>query len=160
MSLKAFHIVFVALSSLLCFGFAGWSVNQYRSGGGGGSLALGLAAAAAGVALLVYGRWFWSKITTRDEELRRRRKNLRKLPVALGVLLAGHVLDSGTRACTSCFGEAAGPMIDAARLGVWLLFGFVFVLQVGFAGFFICLWRRARRFNRESGAAAALDGSS
>jgi hypothetical protein len=157
MSLRAFHIVFVALSSLLCFGFAGWSLHQYRSGGGRGSLALGLAAAVAGVALLVYGRWFWSKITTRDEELRRRRKNLRKLPIALGVLLAGHALAPGAWACTSCFGGAAGPMIDAARLGVWLLFGFVFVLQLGFASFFVILWRRARRFKRETGAAAALD---
>ena len=30
MSLKAFHIVFVVVSTLLAFGFAAWSFGQYR----------------------------------------------------------------------------------------------------------------------------------
>jgi hypothetical protein len=146
MSLKAFHILFVALSSLLCFGFAGWNIHRYQSGGGAGTLALGLGALGAGVALLVYGRWFWRKITTRDEEMRRRRKNIRKLPVALGAIVAGHVAQPGAWACTSCFGGAEGPMIDGARLGVYLLFAFVLLMQLSFGSFFVYLWRRARRF--------------
>jgi hypothetical protein len=37
-------------------------------------------------------------------------------------------------------------MIDAARLGVWLLFGLVLVLQAAFVAFFLCLRRRALRY--------------
>ena len=47
-------------------------------------------------------------------------------------------------ACSSCFGQAEGPMIDAARAGVWLLFGLVGGVQAAFAAFFVHLWRRSR----------------
>ena len=47
-------------------------------------------------------------------------------------------------ACAVCYGEAQGPMIDAARLGVWLLFGLVFAVQLSFVVFFIYLRRQAR----------------
>jgi len=157
MSLKAFHILFVSLSSLLCFAFGGWNLHRYRTEGGWAALALGLGALGAGVGLIVYGRWFWRKITTRDEERRRRRRNLRKLPVALGAIAAGHLIAPEAWACSSCFGAADGPLIDAARIGVYFLFGFVLVLQLSFASFFVYLWRRSRRFNSETGALDALD---
>ncbi len=51
-------------------------------------------------------------------------------------------------ACSTCFGEADGPMIDAARLGTWLLLGVVLGLQVAFAAFFLYLRRRAARVGR------------
>ena len=35
-------------------------------------------------------------------------------------------------------------MIDGARWGVYLLFGLVGVVQIGFATFFVKLWRRAQ----------------
>jgi predicted MFS family arabinose efflux permease len=49
------------------------------------------------------------------------------------------------QACPSCFGQAEGPMIDAARLGIWLLLGVTLCLQGGFAAFFLYLRRRARK---------------
>lgn len=61
MSLKAFHILFVTLSSALSFAFAGWALGA----GGGESTtyhAMGYAALALGAGLIVYGFWFWSKI--------------------------------------------------------------------------------------------------
>ena len=51
-------------------------------------------------------------------------------------------------ACSTCYGEAEGPMIDAARVGTLLMLGFVLFLQVAFAAFFLYLWRRARRLSR------------
>ena len=36
-------------------------------------------------------------------------------------------------------------LIDAAKLGVFLLFGMTFAVQGAFASFFIYLWRRARK---------------
>lgn len=48
-------------------------------------------------------------------------------------------------ACTSCMSGASGPMVDAARMGVWLLLGVVVAVEGAFAVFFLYLWRRARR---------------
>jgi len=149
MSLKVMHIVFVTASSLLCFVFGGWSVHAYRVGRGEVNLALGLPAFAIGVGLIVYGFWFWRKITTREEEDRRRRKILGRVPVLLGVWVLG---TRAASACSVCYGEAAGPMIDGARLGVFLLFGLVGAVQLAFVLFFIHLWRRARVFEQRETA--------
>lgn len=50
-----------------------------------------------------------------------------------------------SNACSVCYGNADGPMIDGARMGVWLLFGLTLVVQGGFLAFFMTLRRRARR---------------
>ena len=66
---------------------------------------------------------------------------VRVLPILFGIWL----LDQPeTLACAVCYGGAEGPMIDAARWGVFLLFGLIGVVQIGFATFFVKLWRRAR----------------
>ena len=69
---------------------------------------------------------------------------LARLFPALALLLLG---GTGTAAaCNVCYGEAEGPMIEAASMGVWLLIGVLAVVQSSFALFFIYLWRRARKF--------------
>jgi len=62
MSLKAFHVVFVVLSTLCALGFGVWSVADYMRTGSGGTLALGIAGFAAAVALVWYGFWFLRKL--------------------------------------------------------------------------------------------------
>jgi hypothetical protein len=63
MSLKAFHVVFITASSLLCFGFGGWLLRTYRGPEGAGSdLVWAIAALAAGVGLLVYEGFFLKKL--------------------------------------------------------------------------------------------------
>jgi hypothetical protein len=52
------------------------------------------------------------------------------------------------RACGSCYGLADGPMIDAARLGIWFMLGTVALVQGGFAAFFVYLHRRASQSSR------------
>jgi hypothetical protein len=49
-------------------------------------------------------------------------------------------------ACSSCYGQASGPLVDAARLGIWLLLGVTLCVQGAFAAFFLHLRRQARRF--------------
>lgn len=144
MSLKVFHVVFVAASSLLSFAFSGWCFHAWRTRADASFGLLAALAALLGVGLIVYGFWFWRKITTREEERRMRRKNIHSafVPFAAALWLADA---SPALACGVCYGEAQGPMIDAARLGVWLLFGLVLLMQLGFGGFFLYLWRRARR---------------
>jgi len=145
MSLRAFHLVFVAASTLLAFGLGGWCMRASRAGAPG-YLALGVASFAVGVTLIVYGAWFQRKVRTAEQERARRRRNLHRIPV----LLAAWAL--GTRAadaCSVCYGEASGPMIDAARLGVWLLFGLVLAIQLAFVAFFLYLYLRAKRYRAE-----------
>jgi len=56
MSLKAFHIVFVAVSTLLAFFVAGWLLNNYFATKVVGNLIGAIAAALAGVGLIWYGK--------------------------------------------------------------------------------------------------------
>jgi heme/copper-type cytochrome/quinol oxidase subunit 2 len=48
-------------------------------------------------------------------------------------------------ACGACYGLADGPMIDAARLGIWFMLGTTVLVQGAFAAFFVYLHRRASR---------------
>lgn len=54
MSLKAFHIVFVVSTILLCFGFGAWAIHARLEGGGLFEFILGLLALAGGLAMIVY----------------------------------------------------------------------------------------------------------
>ncbi len=62
MSLKAFHIFFVTVSTLLCVGVGLWGVREYRNTGGDEMLWLGSASLLLGVVLVVYGFWFLRKL--------------------------------------------------------------------------------------------------
>ena len=62
MSLKAFHVFFVVVSTLLALGFGAWSVNDYSRTGQGGTLAMGIAGFVAAGALVWYGFWFLRKL--------------------------------------------------------------------------------------------------
>ena len=143
MSLKGFHIVLISLLSLLALGFGGWSVHAYRTTGQVGHLAMAVLSFAGAVGLVAYISWFARKIHTREEEDRERRKRIRPL----AFLAAGWLLSvRPAEACAVCYGQAEGPMIDAARLGVWLLFGLVLAVQAALVVFFLCLRRRARAY--------------
>ena len=139
MSLRGFHVLFVTLASLVSLAFAGWALTS------DGYRALGLASLGLTAGLLVYGVWFLRKIRNPAADERRRRRRIRPLLVGLAAALAG-APEAG--ACSVCYGDAQGPLIDAARLGVWLLFGLVFAVQIGFVAFFWTLWRRAREHAR------------
>jgi hypothetical protein len=66
-------------------------------------------------------------------------------PAAPGLVAATVLLFAASPAfaCPSCFGQAQGPLIDAARLGIWLLLAVTLCLQGAFAAFFLYLRRRA-----------------
>ena len=48
-------------------------------------------------------------------------------------------------ACPSCFSQAQGPLVDAARLGMWLLLAVTLGLQGAFVLFFLYLRRHAAK---------------
>ena len=62
MSLKAFHVVFIAVSAMLCVGLAAFAFGNYRTLGAGSDLGWALAALGAAAGLLVYGRYFLRKL--------------------------------------------------------------------------------------------------
>ncbi len=116
MNLKVIHIVFVGSAVLLALFFGGWCLAQ-----GAEFFALGVGSFVVAAALVVYGFWFWRKITTPQEEWERRRKLFRTVPVVVGLWLFGS--EQAAWACSVCYGAAEGSMIDAARVGVWFLLG-------------------------------------
>lgn len=61
-SLKAFHVVFICISTLLAVGMAFWMIRDYLAGGRVESLLMGCGSAAAAIGLILYGRWFLRKM--------------------------------------------------------------------------------------------------
>jgi hypothetical protein len=131
----------VTVSSLLCFVFGGWCW-RYAETEGGGYRTLAAVSFGAGVALIAYGFWFWKKINAAQAG-----PGGGKGGVIAMVLLVYLLGQPAADACTVCYGQAEGPMIDAARSGVWLLFGLVGSMQICFVAFFVYLWRRNRQFH-------------
>ncbi len=61
-SLKTFHIFFIAVSILCCLGLGVWAVHDYATSGDGMNLAMGLAAWVGCGVLVCYGIWFLKKL--------------------------------------------------------------------------------------------------
>jgi hypothetical protein len=61
-SLKAFHLLFIAVSVVLAAFVAAWSVNQYQTAHDIGYAVGGALSIAAGIALAVYGTAFQRKM--------------------------------------------------------------------------------------------------
>ncbi len=61
MSLKAFHIFFIAIATLMCFGIAVWQVVAYSATGSMAQLGQALGSAIAGIGLIFYGVSFVRK---------------------------------------------------------------------------------------------------
>ncbi len=151
MSLRAFHILLISLSSLLALLFAGWSLQAYRATGRGSDAAFALFSFVLAGALAAYIVWFSRRVRSREDDDRQRRKIIRHLIVGA---LAWSASARPAAACAVCFGQAEGPMIDAARLGVWLLFGLVLAVQGAFVVFFLYLRKQARASARRFRARA------
>lgn len=62
MSLKAFHIAFIVLSSLMCFGCGAWGLAQYVHSGSAGHLLFAISGLFGGIGLIVYGIRFLRKL--------------------------------------------------------------------------------------------------
>lgn len=61
MSLRAFHLLFIALSAVLAAFVAAWAVGQYREAGDAVYLVAGLAALVSGGLLVAYAGAFQRK---------------------------------------------------------------------------------------------------
>ena len=61
MSLRAFHLLFIALSVVLAAFFAAWAAGEYRSAHDVSYVLAGVASLGSGVGLAVYGAAFQRK---------------------------------------------------------------------------------------------------
>ena len=139
MNLKTFHIVFVTISTLMSFGFGGWCWHYADANQSPGFRALAAISFVIGIGLIFYGFWFLKKINTMQNPS----NGPGGAAMVFLALLLWLVGQPAAEACTTCYGEAEGPLIDAARAGVFLLFGLVAALQIAFVTFFMHLRRRA-----------------
>jgi hypothetical protein len=62
MGIKAFHLVFVVMSFLLCLFVGGWGIQGWRAGGGVGQLLFGCGGLLVAVGLVGYGRYVLRKL--------------------------------------------------------------------------------------------------
>lgn len=133
MSLKAFHIVFVIVTTILSLFVALWGIREFAEQQSTGGLVLGLVFLAAAVGLMVYGRKVWAKF--------------KEIPVVLLVLFMLFIADSAS-ACPVCYGATGDPMVKGTNNGVWVLLGVVGLVQIGFIALFWSFWRRAKALKR------------
>jgi hypothetical protein len=61
-SLKAFHLFFIAVSVILAAFVAAWAAGQYRAIGEGAYIATAVGAGLAGLGLVAYGIRFQRKV--------------------------------------------------------------------------------------------------
>ena len=62
MSLKAFHIFFIVVSTLFTLGFGVWATRDFAASGNWVNLSLGVGSFVSSVVLVVYGVWFLRKL--------------------------------------------------------------------------------------------------
>jgi hypothetical protein len=62
MSLKAFHVVFITVATLLALLMAAWCLQGYQQTGEPGPLLGAAGSLLGGVALVAYGSWFLRKM--------------------------------------------------------------------------------------------------
>jgi hypothetical protein len=62
LSLRTFHLVFIASAAVLACGVAAAALRGFFDARDARSLAAGLFAGAAALGLAAYGAWFWKKM--------------------------------------------------------------------------------------------------
>ena len=131
MSLKFFHILFIAASSLMALGLGFWALNAWRADGALSWLALAVVGVAGCGGLIVYGNRFLHKV--------------RKLGIA-GLLVAGTLgFPNDALACPACVvGNTDSILRTGMNMGILALLGVTGFMLACFASFFVYLALRAR----------------
>ena len=130
MSLRFFHVFFIAASVLMALGVGVWAISAWQVDNAAQWLALGAVAFASAVGLTVYGSRFLKKT-----------RGLGLAAVLLAVLLG---LPQDALACPACIGTSESPMQAGMNLGIMALLGVIGAVLACFASFFVYLARRAR----------------
>lgn len=130
MSLKFFHVLFIAVSTVMAFGVGGWAIQRAQMSGQSSWFVLAGLAFIGVVGLIVYGNRFLQKA--------------RKLGLAV-LVMAGLGWPTDALACPACVGTTESALQTGMNTGILALLGVIGFLLVCFASFFVHLARRARR---------------
>ena len=136
MSLKIFHLVFIAASVLLMLGLSFWSLNAWWTSNSATWLLLTFLAVAGGGMLIIYANRFLQKV--------------RKLGIVSGVITTSLLLPTDVLACTVCLGNTDSMLRSGMNMGILVLLGVTGCMLLGFSTFFIYLARRARLVQTEN----------
>jgi hypothetical protein len=131
MSLKYFHLFFIAVSIVMGAGVGIWAVDAYQANGQTQWLVLAGIGFGSAIGLIAYGNRFLHKV--------------RKLGIA-GLLVAGTFgLPSDALACPACAAGSTDSILRSGmNMGILALLGVTGVVLVSFAVFFVYLARRSR----------------
>ncbi len=130
MSLRFFHVFFVAASVLMALGVGAWAVNAWQGDGATSWLALAGLSFGGAAGLTVYGSRFLKKT--------------RALGLAVVLLAVLFGLPQDALACPACIGTSESPMQAGMNIGIMALLGVISAVLISFASFFVYLARRAR----------------
>ncbi|MDO8461397.1 MAG: hypothetical protein Q7S98_00900 [Deltaproteobacteria bacterium] len=128
MSLKAFHIFFITLSSLLAATLIFWGFRDYQTTHLTGSLVLAGIGILLVVILIPYGRWFLKKMAKVG-------------PLVLGLVM----VEKASWACAVCFGDPTSLLSKGAKMGVFFLVAVVLVVLGSIVGVAVSWNRRAKQ---------------
>lgn len=128
MSLRGFHIFFIALSILLTFGFGFWALRDYSASRNLANLLFGAGSLIGGAALIIYLSWFLRKT--------------KKIALVSALLLYS---SKTTWACSVCFGDSDSASSKGVTFAVLFLMGVVGVVLGAIAVLIIRWTRRASR---------------
>jgi len=138
MSLKHFHIFFIAVSGLLCLWMTFWGVYYFKtSGQWTGFLFSGLGVV-GGVVLYRYLRWF----------LRRYAQVLSLAMITLGAGLY-QLFPGELYACSVCYKDPDDPLTQGAIFGVWFLVAVVVAVLAGISYIGYTWQKRAKSLHIE-----------
>lgn len=136
MSLKIFHLVFIAASVLLTLGLSFWSLNAWWTSNAASWLLLTFLAVAGGGMLIIYANRFLKKV--------------RKLGIVSGVITTSLLLPADVLACTICLGNTDSMLRSGMNMGILVLLGVTGFMLLGFGTFFVYLARRAQLVQTEN----------
>jgi hypothetical protein len=136
MSLRFFHVLFIAVSALMSLVVGIWAIDAYRTDGSATWLGLAVLALAGGALLVVYGNRFLQKT--------------RMLGIAAMAAAGMLGMPVDLYACAVCLGNTNSSLRDGMNAGILALLGFALFMIVSFAAFFVYLWRKSKAADQSS----------
>jgi len=132
MSLKAFHLFFVLVSTALATYFSVWCFQQSSETGSNGTFTMGMVSLGCSLALAIYLGWVFKKLR----------------PIAFSLILSSLLFSASSPAwaCSVCMGNPKSPLVQSANIGIVFLLMVVGGVLAGFGGLFLTWRSRAKKF--------------
>ncbi len=147
MSLKAIHILFIALSTILTLGFGGWCVSSYLEENKTSYIILGAISFAAAVALVGYGLWFIRKL--RRGELDSKRYKYPPYKILATVIILWTFFPQMGSACTVCYGALDSSQAKTMNVFILSMLGVTGGVLCGIIGFVFYLRQKSKMAAKE-----------